>query len=177
MINLIPPRARATIIKEYWLRVVAVWLFLLGTGGLLVASLLLPTYMLLRTELVLLRDQVAGGAAEVANFDSSSASLATAMKEADLLKKMATSSSYTAAIERLTTIAGPAVTISTFGFARVEQKTTITITGVAATRASLASFRDTIEADANFADAILPISSLIKDKNLDFTMTLTSTSL
>ncbi len=176
MINLIPPRARSMIVKEYWLRVLAVWLFLLGTGCLLVASLLLPTYMLLRNDLVSLRDQVAANAAETANFDTSSAALSTAMKEAELLGAMGTTSSYTKDVARLTSIAGGEVVVRSFSFARVEQTTTITITGVASTRASLATFRDAIEADANFTDAVLPISSLIKDKNLDFTMTLISTT-
>jgi hypothetical protein len=49
--------------------------------------------------------------------------------------------------------------------------------GTARTRAALANFRDAIEADERFADAILPISSLIKDRNIDFIMTVTSTRL
>jgi hypothetical protein len=173
MINLIPPRARAMIIKEYWLRVVAVWLFLLGTGCLLVASLLLPTYMLLRTELLSLREQVAANLAETATFDSSSTALATAMAEAKLLAAMSTST-YTVDIARLTEIAGNSVTLRSFSFVTVEGKNTITITGTAITRAALASFRDTIEADERFVDAVLPISSLIKDRDIEFSMTVAS---
>ncbi len=173
MINLIPPRARAMIIKEYWLRVVAVWLFLLGTGCLLVASVLLPTYMLLRTELITLRDQVAANAAETASFDSGSTALATAMAEVRLLQSMSTST-YTTDIARLTEIAGSNVLLQSVEFVARDNKTTITITGTATTRAVLASFRDALEEDERFIDAILPISSLIKDRNIEFSMTLTS---
>jgi hypothetical protein len=173
MINLIPPRARAMIIKEYWLRVVAVWLFLLGTGCLLVASLLLPTYMLLRTELIALRDQVTANAAQTATFDSSSTALATAMAEAKLLQSMSTST-YTADIARLTELAGNNVSLTSFAFTTVDGKIGITITGTAISRAALASFRDTIEGDERFVDAILPISSLIKDRDIEFSMTVTS---
>lgn len=173
MINLIPPLARAMIVKEYWLRVVGVWLFLLGTGCLLVASLLLPTYMLLRTELLALREQVAANAAETATFDTSSTALATAMAEVRLLQAMSTST-YTTDIAQLTKIAGSNVALESFAFATVDSKTTITITGTATTRAALASFRDAIESDERFVDAILPISSLIKDRDIEFSMTVTS---
>jgi hypothetical protein len=176
MINLIPPLARATIIKEYWLRVVGVWLFLLGTGCLLVASLLLPTYMLLRSELISLREQVTANAAKTATFDTSSTALAKAMAEVRLLSTMSTST-YTMDITRLTEIAGNNVAVESFAFVTAENKTTITITGTATTRTALASFRDAIEADERFVDAILPISSLIKDRDIEFSMTVTSETL
>lgn len=178
MINLIPPSAEKMIIKEYWLRVTAVWLFLFGTGCLIVASLHLPTYVLVRNELVSLRDQVANNAAETASFDSGSAALATTMEEAALLRSMSTSSaSRVADIHALTEIAGGEVNLSSFTFSKVDKVTTITLTGTAKNRSALANFRDAIELDERFSDAILPISSLIKDRNIDFSMTVTSTHL
>ncbi len=178
MINLIPPSAEKLIIKEYWLRVLAVWLFLLGTGCLIVASLHLPTYALLRNELTSLREQVANNAAETASFDTGSAALATAMAEAALLRSVGTSSAgHVLDIEALTDIAGSDVVLSSFVFSKTDSTTMVTLIGTARTRAALANFRDAIEADERFADAILPISSLIKDRNIDFTMTVTSTHL
>jgi hypothetical protein len=129
--------------------------------------------MLLRTELLSLREQVAANMAETATFDSSSTALATAMAEAKLLAAMSTST-YTVDIARLTEIAGGGVTLQSFAFATVEGKSTITITGTAITRTALASFRDSIEADDRFVDAVLPISSLIKDRDIEFSMTVAS---
>lgn len=175
MINLIPPSARAMVVKEYWLRVAAVWLFLFGTACLLVASLLLPTYMLLRTELIALRDQVAANAAETASIDEGAAALVIAMTDAKTLLAMATSS-VVAQIGEIETLAGSAVTITSYQFETKESEKVVTITGVAANRIALANFRDALEEAAHFADATLPISSLIKDKNIDFTMTLNVTT-
>lgn len=178
MINLIPPSAEKLIVKEYWLRVLAVWLFLFGTGCLIVASLHLPTYVLVRNELVSLREQVANNAAETASFDTGSAALAMAMEEARLLKSVGTSSApHTLDMKALTDIAGDQVVLSSFVFSKTDSATTVTLMGTARTRAALANFRDAIEADERFADAILPISSLIKDRNIDFIMTVTSTRL
>ncbi|MFM2339531.1 MAG: hypothetical protein RLZZ360_167 [Candidatus Parcubacteria bacterium] len=178
MTNLIPPSAEKLVIKEYWLRVVAVWLFLFGTGCLIVASLHLPTYVLVRNELTDLRQQVANNAAETASIDTSSAAIQVAMTDATLLLTMGTSSGqHVATIEALTTIAGSDVALSSFSLTVNEKSTQITITGTARTRTALANFRDAIEADDRFTDAILPISSLIKDRNIDFTMTVTSNNL
>lgn len=178
MINLIPPSAEKMLVKEYWLRVLAVWLFLFGTGCLIVASLHLPTYVLVRNELVSLREQVASNAAVTATFDTGSAALTTAMEEADLLASVDTSSAnHVRSIEALTAIAGSEVNLTSFVFTRNESNTLITLTGTARTRAALANFRDTIELDERFADPILPISSLIKDRNIDFSMTVISTAL
>ncbi len=175
MINLIPPSAEKLIVKEYWLRVLAVWLFLFGTGCLLVASLHLPTYVLVRNELTSLREQVANNAAGTASFDTGSAALATAMEEAALLRSVGTSSfGYVLDIKTLTNIAGDDVVLSSFNFIKTDGATIVTLTGTARTRAALANFRDVIEIDDRFTDAILPISSLIKDRNIDFTMTVTS---
>ncbi len=176
MINLIPPSARSMVIKEYWLRVVSVWLFLVGTACLLVASLMLPTYVLLQGELVTLRDQVAQNAAESASFDQSSAALTEAMRQATLLRDMATSSKV-ALIERINRMAGTMVRVASYDLKSVDGKVHITLIGTADTRTALASFRDAIEADEQFVDTVLPISSLIKDRDLEFTMTLTATTL
>jgi hypothetical protein len=100
------------------------------------------------------------------------------MAEASLLRSVGTSSAgHVLDIETLTDIAGSEVVLSSFVFSKTDSTTMVTLIGTARTRAALANFRDAIEADERFADAILPISSLIKDRNIDFTMTVTSTHL
>jgi hypothetical protein len=176
MINLIPPAARGRIIKEYWFRVGAVWLFLFGTGCLLVTSLLLPTYMLLRGELSTLRNEVAANEAMTASFDTSAAELMAAMQQTNRLLGEGEGVSATAYDAALLALAGDAVEIQALIFENATTSTKITLSGVAASRSALANFRDAVEASADFSDAVLPISSLIKDRDLDFTMTITGGS-
>jgi len=176
MINLVPPAARAQIIKEYWFRVIAVWMFLLGTGCLVVASLLLPTYMLLRNELTSLRNQVMDNEVKVANFTSSATELRKAMDQTNILLSGQSMVAATAYDERLVALAGDSVQINAISFIQSTTSTKIEVSGIAETRTALASFRDAVEAAPEFTDALLPISSLIKDRELDFVLTITGTS-
>lgn len=175
MINLIPTTARSKIVTEYWLRVVAVWMFLFGTGCLVVASLLLPTYMLLRGELTALRNEVIDNEARVASFSTSAKELAQAMERAQTLLAVS-GTPVTQFDARLNEIAGSAVAIESALFTLGTSTVTITITGIAETRSALATFRDAVEASPEFANTVLPISSLIKDRDLDFTMTITGST-
>lgn len=177
MINLIPPGARKMVVKEYWLRVCSVWLFLFGTGCLLVASLMLPTYVLLQNELRTLRDLVAQNEAEVVAFDTNAAALNTAMKQTNILLSTPNNNSYVTYTKELNRLAGEEVAISSLAFERKGTSTAIIIVGVAATRSALANFRDNLEAHESFSDPILPIASLIKDKKLDFSLTVTGVTI
>ncbi len=176
MINLIPPAARAKIVKEYWFRVIAVWMFLLGTGCLIVASLLLPTYMLLRSELTTLRNQVMDNEVKVASFSTSAAELTKAMEQTRVLLTGGVMTPATTFDRALSELAGTAVQINATQFNFSTSSVTIMITGVANTRTDLATFRDVVEGSPLFSNAVLPISSLIKDRDLDFTMTITGTT-
>jgi hypothetical protein len=170
MINLIPPVARRSIIREYWIRAVTVWMFLLGTGCLIVTCLLLPTYMLVRNEIDALALQVEQNSARVANFDVSSNELVTAGRQAAVLAAPQTDTAFSIYYGALLDLAGSAVTVETMTFTRVATTTTISVTGVAATRQALATFRDEIKSQPMFIAADLPISSLIKDRDLLFTL-------
>ena len=171
MINLIPPAARKNIIKEYWVRVVTVWLFLAGTVSLIILFLLLPTYVLIGMQNNLLKQDVATASLKSHSYDVSATVLLNANRQAQLLvdtREVTPFSLYTNKLEKL---AGTKVTIQEMRFSRLESLAgTIQISGVSNTRQNLADFRDAIEADQNFSTVDLPISSLVKDRDLLFSM-------
>ncbi len=173
MINLIPASARRMIVREYWVRTMAVWMFLLGTGCLVVASLFLPTYVLVSKQVDDLQIQVDQNAASTATFDSSAAALTTAMKQATFLLASSTPVTFTMYKKMITAIAGEGVDISGFQFVRVGSTTAITLDGMASTRQALATFRDDLEREPLLTTVVLPISNLIKDRDIVFTMTVT----
>jgi hypothetical protein len=172
MINLIPPSARTAIYKEYWLRVVGVWLVLLGVGALLATSFFLPLYVRVLSELTLLEEEISRNAAAVATFDTSATALETAMKHANLLGAYSSTTRLTEYDAAIAALAGGGVQLNTLEYTRTADTVVIKIVGVASTRAELARFRDALEADPQFSSVVLPISSLIKDRELDFSMTL-----
>ncbi len=172
MINLIPPTAEKSLKREYHLRVVAVWLFLFGTGALVVASLFLPSYMLVNTALESMTAQVVANSASVATFDNGTAALEKAMAEASLLADTATTTPTVSQYDgRIRTLAGNGVRITTTEYKITDATVTITVSGQADTRQSLANFKDGLELDSHFSNVTLPLSSLIKDRDLLFTMT------
>lgn len=176
MINLIPPSARKGIVREYWVRVLTVWLLLFGTGVFIVAVLLLPTFMLIHGQVTTLGEQMSDTAGMATTFDSSAAQLQAASEQAALLMQVASTTSfsaYAAVIERL---AGTDVKLQTISFTHTPTGGTFKLSGVADTRQTLASFRDALEADAYFREVVLPISALIKDKDLIFSIDLSVSS-
>lgn len=53
--------------------------------------------------------------------------------------------------------------------------TDVKLVGNAATRSNLAAFGDAVESHYRFDDAEIPISNLAKDRDINFTMTVTMT--
>lgn len=180
MINLIPPTARRSVIREYWLRVMSVWMFLIGTGCLIVAALLLPTYVQIWIQLNGLSELASASSDMVASYDISAQELIVASNQAKILNPPATSTPFSVYINNIETVSGSAVTLTAFTFVRPNiGETSISISGIARTRQDLANFRDSLSADTAYSRVELPISNLIKEKDLLFSMQLylaTSTS-
>ena len=176
MINLIPPAARRSIVREYWLRVVSVWLFLFGTGCLIVTVLLLPTYVLIHAQVATLSAQVVATSEKTATFDVSAAELIEASRLAALLSTTASTTHFSESLTALEQLAGAGITIRDVSFTRTGGNGEFTIAGGATTRQNLATFRDALEAHPAFATVDLPISALIKDRDLLFSMKVTFAS-
>jgi hypothetical protein len=173
MINLIPPSAKKSIAFEYWKRVIAVWLGLFSTAFIILSVFLLPTHIALRSEIAYLEETVSAGVDRVSTYDISATELITASTQARLLIENQATNTPSDLIATLSLYAGNNVTLNNFQFAKLTTVPAITVTGLANTRQDLALFRDTIAADERFAIVDLPISNLIKDKDLLFSMEIT----
>jgi Tfp pilus assembly protein PilN len=173
MINLIPPVARKNLVREYWARVITVWMFLAGTASLIILLLLLPTYVLIGVQISALKQIVASSSEKSSSYDLSAAALLEANRQAQLLVGTPELTPFSAYSSQLESLASGGVVLKEERFSRKGDGGTIQISGVASTRQSLADFRDSIEADDNFTNVDLPISSLIKDRDLLFSMQIT----
>lgn len=173
MINLIPPAARRSVVREYWLRAISVWLLLFGTGCLIVASLLLPTYVLIRLQVGELEQTAVAASEKVATYDVSASALVAANKQAQLLMGTSTTP-FSTYLTQLEQFAGAGVVLRDIQFVRSKTGVgSITVAGTAATRQVLANFRDALEAEPAFSKVNLPISNLIKDRDLLFVIDIT----
>ncbi len=172
MINLIPPAARRVIIREYWTRVVSVWLLLASAAGIMVLILLLPTYLLISIKADVLNQEVAAASEKIASYDISATDILKANRHAQLLLNVQTPVPFYTLINDIEATAGPAIAINDFRFLRQGMNDTIQLAGQASTRQDLASFRDTLDGDERFLSVDLPISNLIKDRDILFSMTI-----
>lgn len=170
MINLIPPTAKRNITYTYWMRVITIWLFLLGTLSIMLTLLFLPTYVEIGNQVAALKQDVASSSAKTSSYDVSAAALLQANQQAQLVVDMPTTTTFFEYLSRLEQLAGVDVQIDTLQFDRHNPVGTIQVSGVAHTRQGLADFRDAVVADPKFLKADLPISSLIKERDLPFSM-------
>ena len=173
MINLIPPSAKKSITVEYWKRILAVWLFLFSFAFIIVSVFLLPTHIVLRTQISDLEASMSADVDRVSNYDTSATELIATSNLAKLLLENNATSSPSVLISALKLYAGANVALNNFQFTKLESTPSITLAGMANTRQSLAAFRDAVTADTRFSTVNLPISNLIKDKDLLFSMEIT----
>jgi hypothetical protein len=173
MINLIPPSAKKSIIVEYWKRVIAVWLCLFSTAFVILAVFLLPTHIALRSQIKYLEQSVSASLDRVSNYDISATELVTASNQARVLLDNSASNTPSDLITVLIGHADDGVALHNFQFTKLTTAPTIAVSGLANTREDLAKFRDAVTADTRFATVNLPISNLIKDKDLLFSMEIT----
>lgn len=172
MINLIPPAAKKSITREYWKRTITVWLWLFCVAFIMLAVFLLPTYVMLLTEINNLSEEASVEVDAVATYDKSITELKKANAEALLLLGQKSTTTPSVLITKLVAYAGNGVTLNSFQLKSLNAGGEISVSGLASSRQTLANFRDVVAADENFRSVNLPISNLIKDKDLLFTMTM-----
>lgn len=174
MANLIPPEAKQALKIEYWARVATVWFVLIGFGFVVSIVLKVPTFVLLQNQLTVYSGIYDNAKETVAEFDSAEQKITEANKLASVLTEAVVSDSATALTEALEAIAGEKILIKSFAYKFSDGKvSTITVTGLAPTRLSLANFRDNLESNALFSEANLPISNLAKDVDIAFNIDIT----
>jgi hypothetical protein len=173
MINLIPPAAKKNIILEYWIRVVSVWLIV--WGGTLVLSMLLflPTYVLLDLKVAAYADSAAMASKKIANYQTIASELLVSSKEAQHVVSTLTIPQATTYITQLRTFETAEVSFNALRFSREKATSTqsLSVSGVATNRQELAGLRERLLADFRISGVELPLSSLAKDRDIQFSMT------
>ena len=171
MINLIPPHARKAVTREYWIRVVTVWMFLVACSLVLIATLQAPTYVLINSLSAALEGQFNDARTKQGVFLESEAEILKTNALIDHLGQESEEGRFSNLIYELDNVAGNNVTISQFTFALQEDELgAIALIGNARTRIALSDFRDNLEEHPMFTAVELPISNLVKDRDITFSM-------
>lgn len=176
MTNLIPPTAKKQVKNEYWIRVASVWMMLVASGFLVVGIMFVPTLVLIQSQLDAFASEVDQANIQNESFVGAKATLVQANTIARTLSKESDTMQFTTLLEILETLAGAQVSINNFTFSKASGEiSTISISGQAASRQALVSFSDVIEANDLFESAEIPLSTLAKDKDIPFTISVVPT--
>lgn len=176
MINLIPKHAKRSLHIEYLIRVASVWMILWSVSLFAAASILLPAYVLIGTQVAGYEQSASEAMERVTQYENTSAALVTASQEARQIIDDSTAVPFSQYVHMIESLEGVHVQITEISINRTKgMLAPIIVSGLANDRQSLASFRDRLLADDRVAAVDLPISNLTSDRNITFNITVTLT--
>jgi hypothetical protein len=174
MINLIPPGAQKQVKREYWLRVFTVWVILIASACVMIATLYMPVYVLVKSQLDAYLQAYTQASVESESFKDSEKAVEKANDIAELLSAANKALPFSTVIYELEEVSRQyKITITEFVLLRDDGKLQpIVLRGTALSRLDLTSFRDAVEAHELFKSVELPLSNLAKDKDITFSITI-----
>lgn len=169
MINLLPNSKKQVVRAEYRRRVAVVALSLFLAASFFAFLFLVPSYLLSYLKLVSLEERAALFKKSIEE-ETAAKELARLETELSLLRVGETAPSASAFIEAVVKEKGAAVRLKQISYERRGKTAKFDVSGSAATRASLIAFVDRLKARNEFEDVYSPISNLVKDKDITFTV-------
>jgi hypothetical protein len=174
MINLIPPSAKRSLLLEYWIRVISVWLIIWSVALLVGICLLYPSYVLITHRVTVFETSADEASQKIATYESVSKSLTQASVEAKIIINESSSPHFSEFVSLFENLQGTGVEINKISLNRDDTGIApIQLSGEADNRQALASFRDKLLAEKSIKTVDLPISNLASDKDIKFNITVT----
>lgn len=174
MINLIPPAARQTMKREYWFRVGIVWVTLLIFVLLAAMVLLVPSFVLVETQLRAYESQLQTATQAAEEQEALTDMVRSANTQAQIVHQFGLVDPFSRYIDHIQELQNDAITIRQFELARDGAAVaSVTIVGVAANRNSLTTFSAALNNDPLFSEANVPLSNLAANEDISFVITVT----
>ncbi len=171
MFNLLLPSDKATLYREYMLRVVIV-----ATGAFLTVVtigivFLFPSYVWLRmNEGAIFEKRAVTQKAAPVNEE-----LATTVNDAKQTIAILNTKkqiSFRELIENVIKERGAGIKLSSIEYVITEGKLTLKLSGISADRESLVAFSKALSKDPAYATVNVPISNYVKDRNIEFSLSI-----
>ena len=176
MVNLIPRSAKKNVIIEYWLRVLTVWSILGSVTAVLFAITLIPVYVLVDARISAYEESATIASQKIASFENVSRDLARSSQQAQLIMT-SSGRSLSELVYSFGALEGSGVALSEVMVQRsAEGVAPVKLSGIARDRQALSDFRDKLLAEPGVASVDFPISNLAKDRDIQFSMTVTMTN-
>jgi len=173
MINLLPPKGHTSLKHEYVLRVISLYGFMLAIVFISGTILLIPTYVLVSSQLNSVRPDDDEGEATKKTFAEASLHIQNANTVMAQLRSITPNVQTSSIITDIIRLAPKGITFHTFQAKREANfLKAIDVQGFAETRNALAALKNAIESSSTFLSASVPISDLARETNLPFVMTI-----
>jgi cell division protein FtsB len=169
MINLIPPQAKKQMKREYWLRVSVTWLLLLCGVLVVFGGLLVPSFVLIDSQLRAFEQQAASATAAASEQEGLKDEIATANREAAAVLALGTVPKISPYLQRIEALRGGGITLNQVRVIRTDSVVTeIEVSGVAASRETLTAFSSRLADDDWFTKAPVPFENLAANEDIGF---------
>lgn len=173
--NLLPSVRRHKLVRDYYLRlgVIAIFLVILLIGA--AALLLLPSYVFLVGTAQEKEGRLAHITSTLSSSDEAalSARLAALAKDAAALIALSKKPSASAAIRSILAVPRPGIALSSFMYTPGTATNSLLVSGTASSRDALRSYQLALQGVPGAISATLPVSVYAKDADLAFTITVT----
>lgn len=140
------------------------------------ACVLLPTYVLIGSQISAYETSVQEASQKVSDYENVSMSLQEASLQAKEIVDELQLPVFSSYIDMFDDLQGPDLSISSINLRLNESGKGIApvlLSGIASNRQSLSTFRDRLLSNENVTTVDLPISNLEKDKDIQFSITIT----
>ena len=173
MSNLLPPEEKKAIRRDYAVRLIAVALFALAAAGVVASALHFPAYVfsgmkerILRSDIEILNKRTGGDLeasmkAAIGEINSRLQLFPDQPKDMPISKQV---------IAPLLEQRRSGVKITGIVYSVEHGEKVVTVSGFAATRSDLTGYVERLKGVPGFTEVTLPISSFVKDRNLDFSL-------
>jgi Tfp pilus assembly protein PilN len=169
MISLLSPEGKKRLARERKARFVSALLLLLTVVSLVLLAFLVPIRMMQQHQLRNMGDK----GDLLTELETSRRRAEREVTEVNALlahvDKQRADRQFSAIIDKIDDLSGTDISLTQFSF---DAKNKLTLQGQAADRTTLSEFRDRLEDDKQFSAVELPLSNLVSEKDVAFTITL-----
>lgn len=176
MVNLLPIQQQARLRGRYYLGLLSSFIFLLAVVFFIGAALLAPSYFLAESEAASAVRSLNASAESVKLYQSSGIVRQVSLLKERLmvLTEYQRPASTAVVLSALTGAAPSGIQIQTVTLTFTgSQGGEVVVSGKAKTRAALVNFGKKLEENNLFSDAEVPLSGLVSETNLDFSLPFT----
>lgn len=175
MVNLLPKKTTSALARTYFVRLATLLFFGGGVLFILGALILVPSFFLAQNEAAS-SERYVSALEETVGLKERSASgesVARLAEQVAAMRAYAQAPITTPLIDALVAATPGSVRVTAISFSRGDAATAVSVAGIAGTRESLLSFADALRTHRAFEGVSLPVSSLVSERDIPFSLSVT----